>query len=493
MKKLYNDIPSLLCDFYKVDHRNQYPKGTQKVYSTWVPRGSRIAGVNKVVAFGFQYFIIKYLIRFFGYNFFCRNKEDVIAEYKRYIQYTLGVENPDASHIEALHNLGYLPVRIRAVKEGTLVPLRVPMLTVENTHDDFFWVTNYLETLMSCELWMPSTSATIAYEYKRRLMHYAEESGGSLDFVPFQGHDFSMRGMGSLESAKASGAGHLLSFVGTDTVPAIMLHEQYYNADIEKELVGTSIPATEHSVMCAGGQDDELETYRRLIEDIYPNGFVSIVSDTWDFWHVVGDTLLKLKDKIMARDGRVVIRPDSGDPVKIIVGDPEATDPLVRKGLIECLWDTFGGTVNEKGFKELDSHIGAIYGDSITLERCEKICEGLIAKGFASTNIVFGIGSYTYQYQTRDTFMFAMKATHVVINGEEKSIMKDPKTDSGMKKSNTGRVWVHYNHNGEIVCTDGLGLNDYIKTPNLLEPIFEDGKLLRNQSLSEIRNILATQ
>src|SRR5690606_10387696 len=194
------------------------------------------------------------------------------------------------------------------------------------------------------------------------------------------------------EASTTSGAGHLLSFAGTDTIPAIAYHEAYYNADIEKELVGSSIPATEHSVMSAYGRADEFELFKHLMTNVYPKGFFSVVSDTWDFWKVVGEYLPRLKDIVLARDGRVVIRPDSGDPVKILVGDPEASEELVRKGLIECLWDIFGGTVTEQGYKVVNPKIGAIYGDSITIERAEAILRGLEAKGFASTNVVFGIG-----------------------------------------------------------------------------------------------------
>lgn len=486
---------TLLCDFYKVGHYAQYPDNTQYVYSTFTPRTSRLSGINSVVNFGLQAFVKKFLIGYFNENFFNRTKDEVIGEYKRVLKYTLGVEELFVGHIVELHDLGYLPLKVRSVKEGTVTPIKVPVVTVENTDPRFFWLTNYIETLISCELWQSYTSATVAHEYKRILTKYAELTGADMGNVQFQAHDFSMRGMSSLESAKLSGAGHLLSFVGTDTIPAIMFHEEFYNANVEKELIGTSVNATEHSVMCAGSQEDEFGTYRRLIEEVYPYGFVSIVSDTWDFWHVVGDTLPKLKNLIMARDGRVVIRPDSGDPVKIICGDPEAEDILVRKGLIECLWDTFGGTLTDTGFKVLDTHIGAIYGDSITLQRAETICEQLKSKGFASTNIVFGVGSFTYQYNTRDTFGFAMKATHVVINSKERNILKDPKTDSGMKKSQTGRVVVHKNEDGNIVYTDGLNRyqQTWFENVDLLEDVFIDGMLVRDQSLAEIRKILAEQ
>lgn len=496
MNNANNTLPVLLCDFYKLAHRVQYPEGTQYVYSTWTPRSTYIEGVNKVVAFGNQAFVKKYLINYFNENFFNRPKQDVIDEYVRFVKYTLFIDAPDYSHIAALHDLGYLPLHIKSVKEGTLVPLRVPMTTIVNTHPEFFWLTNYIETLMSSENWLPSTSATIAFEYKKLLTEYAKKTGGDISFVDFQGHDFSLRGMVT-EAGKLSGAGHLTSFLGTDTIPAISFLEKYYNANIEKEIVGTSVNATEHSVMCAGGQENEFDTYNRLINTVHPTGILSIVSDTWDLWKVITDTLVKLKDSIVQRYGKVVIRPDSGDPVKILCGDPDATNPNERKGVIELLWDIFGGNVNEKGYKVLDSHIGAIYGDSITLARAKAICEGLMAKGFASTNVVYGIGSFTYQYQTRDTFGFAMKATHVVINGEERKIQKDPITDTNKsKKSATGRVVLFKASTGNdstLEFIDGLTIAEQEEAAreDLLEDVFVNGKLVRDDSLAEIRNRIA--
>jgi len=487
-------IPTLLCDFYKTSHVHQYPNGTETVYSTWIPRSNKYFPLsNEVVAFGFQAFIKKFLIDFFNVHFFARPKEEVVAEYARYIKHCLFVENPDVSHIAELHDLGYLPLHIKALKEGTLTPIKVPMLTVVNT-GDFFWVTNYFETMMSAEYWGPSTAATIALVYRRILNEYALATTGTTDGVEFQGHDFGLRGMLGTDAGKLTGAGHLLSFVGTDTIPAISFHEAYYNANIEKEIVGTSIPATEHSVMCSYGQDEEA-AFRELITEKYPHGFISIVSDTWDFWNIVSVVIPTLKNEILARDGKVVIRPDSGDPVKILIGDPESDNEFVHKGLIECLWDVFGGTVTEQGFKILDSHIGAIYGDSITPARCEAICEGLKEKGFASTNVVYGIGSFTYQYNTRDTFGFAMKATDVTIKGVEKAIFKDPKTDDGTKKSLRGRVIVRKGEDGKLEAVDGLTIEEQQAHAHedLLEDVFIDGKLVRDQSLAEIREILAKQ
>lgn len=485
-----NELPvTLLCDFYKISHREQYPEGTEMIYSTWTPRSNKyFPHTNSVVVFGLQAFIKEYLIDFFNENFFRRPKKEIISEYVRVIKYTLNTETPSYQHIADLHDLGYLPIHIKALPEGTRCPIRVPIMTIQNTHSNFFWLTNYLETLISTELWQPTTAATIAAEYKRILDTFAEETSSDPNFTAFQGHDFSMRGMGGLYSAMKSGAGHLLSFVGTDTIPAILFLEKYYNANVEEELIGTSVPATEHSVMCAGGDIDEYNTYKRLITEVYPSGIISIVSDTWDLWECINTIIFGLKDEIMSRDGKVVIRPDSGDPVKIICGDPENKNQSIKTGVVELLWDIFGGTLNDKGYKELDSHIGVIYGDAITLERAKEICQRLKNKGFASTNIIFGIGSYTYQYNTRDTFGFAVKSTMCIINGEEKMIFKDPITDDGEKKSQKGVVAVINNGNG-IECIDELKLGHDKR--NLLRTKIINGKLCEDDSLAKIRLRLA--
>lgn len=488
--------PTVMCDFYKLSHRPQYPVGTEFIYSTLTPRSNKyFPRASKVVVFLIQGFIKKYLIDYFNKHFFSRPKEEVIDAYVRVVKYTLGDQNPDTKHIEELHDLGYLPVRIKALPEGTLAPIKVPILTIENTDKRFFWLTNYLETIISTSLWQGITSATIAYEFRKLLNEYAMKTTGSHMGVEFQGHDFSMRGMSSLESAENSGAAHLLSFVGTDTVPAILYHERYYNANIEKELVGTSIPATEHSVMCSYGDDNEFDLFKHLITEVYPNGFFSVVSDTWDFWKVITEYLPKLKNEIMNRDGRVVIRPDSGDPVLIVTGDPRFGDTMIGKGLIECLWDIFGGTINEQGYKVLDPHIGAIYGDGITIERAEAILKILEQKGFASTNIVFGIGSFTYQVNSRDTFGQAIKATWAQVNGEERLLFKDPKTDDGTKKSQRGRVAV-VKINDELYLTDGLDKKTYeanFTNIDLLEDVFVNGELVKETSLQEVRERLFSQ
>jgi nicotinamide phosphoribosyltransferase len=479
--------PLTLIDFYKADHRRQYPEGTELVYSNFTPRKAREGGEHQLVFFGLQYFVKEYLVDQWNEGFFNRPKEEVVSEYRRRMDNALGKDSIDVEYISALHDLGYLPLVVKGLPEGSIVPTKIPVVTVYNTHPEFFWLTNYLESLMSAVLWKPCTSATTALRYRQVFEKYALETVGAsgIDFVLWQGHDFSFRGMSGVEDACISAAGHLLSFYGTDSVPAIDFHEHYYNADSDKEMVGGSVPATEHSVMCMGTKDNEIGTFERLITELYPIGIVSIVSDTWDFWQVITEYLPKLKSSILARDGKVVIRPDSGDPVKIIVGDKNAVPGSPEfKGAIECMWEVFGGTVTEKGFKLLDSHIGLIYGDSITLQRQEAILAGLKEKGFSSFNVVLGIGSFTYEYVTRDTYGFAMKATYGEVNGEARNIFKDPKTDDGTKKSAKGLLAV-FKENDTLVLKDECTWEE--EKQGLLQTVFENGKIVNEQSLTEIR------
>lgn len=497
-----------ICDSYKLDHRRQYPPGTTKVYSNWTPRKSHVPGVDKVVFFGLQA-LIQQIHEAFD-EFFLADVEDICADYEENITQILGPNDVGVEHIRALHNLGYLPLKFMALPEGTEVPVRVPMFTVENTVDEFFWLVNYLETWLSSELWMPCTSATQAKHFRNMLDAHALKTTGSTAGVEFQGHDFSMRGHAGVQAAAASGAAHLLSFVGTDTLPAKSWAKKYYDA---KEPIALSVAATEHSVMCAGGKESEFDTYERLL-DLYPSGILAVVSDTWDLWNVITNILPDLKEKIIARDGKLVIRPDSGDPADIICGLNTAEGDTGRSargrvdfsshqpedlGVIELLWETFGGTVNELGYKVLDPHIGAIYGDSITYDRADDICTRLAEKGFASTNVVFGLGSFFYQggwhgakpgWITRDTFGFAMKATYVVRDGKGQPIFKDPVTDSGTKKSAKGLL-------GVIECDDGLCLMDGLSEShyeslnisglNQMRVVYEDGEAYIRQQFNDIR------
>ena len=802
-------FPPKMSDFYKVSHRSQYPKDTEIIYSNLTARSSRLDGVSHVVFFGLQYFVLEYLIGQFNKNFFWLSRPEFdreLASYKRRLDFALGGDN-DVSHWRDLYNLGYLPLEIKALPEGTLVPLRVPLLTVRNTKNEFFWLGQWMETLLSNVIWHPLTTATIAHQYRKLLNEYAEQTSDESGFVSFQGHDFSMRGHTSVDSSCAAGAGHLLSFCGTDTIGAIDFLESYYGASTQYDLVGSSVAATEHSVMTVNGESGEFETFRRLLTETYPSGIVSIVSDSYDLWRVLTEYLPRLKNEILSRDGKVVVRPDcydeitqiltpegwkyfkylneedevaqvndngtyefikplklikqyyngpmvhfkdhhgkldllvtpnhrmvyeqnhktkvseaqnikvgiwgknfirsaravdrgcsldafsrlriafqadgsyctgtnkkirfsfskerkinrlkdilndckleykiyplkdgrvefniwcnselvnkdfdwvdtndlcsnwccefieelshwdsnirgdgrikfdttnpkvidkvelialsagygvlisvyeddrkeifsdvytanilldnkiggqsqtksqeyysgnvycvqvpsgkvlvkrnrctlvsgnSGDPVKIICGDHgcgcDGCYPISneqRSGVIQLLWDTFGGTTNNKGYKELNPKVGAIYGDSITLDRCKAICEGLRSNGFASTNMVFGIGSYTYQHVTRDTFGLAFKATAIKRAGAWHSMFKNPITDNGMKRSAKGLLAVIPDvYTQELILHEDVSEDMESSAWNCLRPVFVDGQLVRTTTLNEIRERLSRE
>lgn len=484
-------------DSYKLGHAEQYPANTTKVYSNFTPRSMAHFIVpsefstKDIVWFGLQGFLVE-LKEVWDTTFFDRHVQAALQEAEELYAPFCGPNGFDTSRLAELHKLRYLPLEIKALPEGSQVPVGVPVLTITNTLPEFYWLPNFLETWMSSELWKSSTSATTSYVYRKIINKYAELTGGSKEFVQWQGHDFSVRGMSGIVDAAKSGAGHLLSFTGTDNLPAVKYLQQLYRG--KETFIGGSVPATEHSVMCAGGKESEVETFRRLITQ-YPKGIISIVSDTWDFWNVITNTAKELKQEILARqpDGfgisKVVFRPDSGDPVKIICGDPSAPKGTPEyKGAVECLWDIFEGTTNSRGFKTLNSKVGLIYGDSITPLRCLEILRQLKDKGFASDNIVFGIGSYTFQYRTRDTMGFAMKATYVEIDGVGQAIFKDPKTDSGTKKSARGLLCVDSDEDGFYLVDNATSEQE--QDGNLLRTVFLDGKILVNESLADIRSRL---
>jgi len=530
--------PLTQIDFYKSGHIFQYPEGTEAVYSNLTARSDRLAPVlrsglapfqGKVVFVGLQGFIKEFLIGAFNVGFFNLPKEQAVRQYQRRMDNALGPGAVPVDHIADLHDLGYLPIRLKALPEGSRVNIKVPLLTLRETNKKFAWVTNYLETVLSNFNWKPITVATIAYEYRRLLEAYAALTGADPAFIDWQAHDFSARGMSGPEDSMRASFGHLCSFTGTDTVAAIDYAEAFYGANSDTELVGGSVPATEHSVMSMGGKLDEISTFRRLITQVYPSGIVSIVADTWDFWQVITGYACALKGEILARtpnglgQAKVVFRPDSGDPVKILAGYTyaevdDATLEACRsalslgyeailskregkfyrmdegslvevprhevKGAVECLWDIFGGTMTSKGFRVLNERVGLIYGDSITLERAQQILDRLKNKGFASTNCVFGVGSYSYQYLTRDSFGMAMKATWGMVNGEARELSKDPKTDSGTKKSAVGLLRVE-REGDDYVLYDRQTVEQ--EAQGLLEDVFVEGVLVREQSLADIR------
>jgi nicotinic acid phosphoribosyltransferase len=852
--------PLLLVDHYKISHHIQQNDGLEYLYSNVTPRKSRLEFADKVVVFGVQYLLKKYLVENWNEEFFSRDIEEILAEYHRVIDNTLGLDAIDDDKIRYLHSLGHLPLHIKALPEGTLCPIRMPFLTVVNTDPKCAWLSNYLETLFQTVIWHPITCATISHAFRQKLEECATETCDNNHHVKFQAHDFSARGCQSIESSGASGIGHLLSFVGTDTIHAISMAEAYYNADVETELVGCSVPAcydketeiltehgfvkfidlrkdslvamykndgtieftlptayynmqykgemiqwkkhgynyvdicvtpnhkmvrlnqskneldlfeagdfsyknrngyshrnylpisgksynnpnirltaieqlniafqadgsfpsrkdsyingqirfnlkkqrkidrlthilnlsglkytksdvkengyvdfwvttnsdifdknfdwvplnknqewyedflnelqywdgciknncicysntnklaidkiqaicaisgyktqyneykdkresrqllytliisnktkisghgffrekidyndyvycvsvpskmivvrrnnivsicgnTEHSIMQSNiqyyqekyGIDQEAAEQKlfEVLMDKFPTGILSVVSDTYDYWRTLTSILPKLKDKIMQRNGTLVIRPDSGNPIHIICGynvlpihhssanfanrfsnrdfhqncfinndavltsdgryfDIHGKELTLNeiKGSIESLWETFGGTTNCKGFKVLDSHIGLIYGDSITYDRMCEIMKRLKNKGFASSNVVLGIGSYTFTYNTRDTLGIAQKATWCQIDGTQLNIFKDPKTDNGMKKSARGLLRID-KVDGQLILREQCSAEE--ECGGELLTVFKDGNLTVEYSLSDIRERLLNE
>jgi nicotinamide phosphoribosyltransferase len=480
-------------DGYKIGHRKMLAPGTTKLYGTWIPRSTKHApkGITKIVSFG-QQLVVKWLNDEFQENFFNLPHDEAMKFTKDMSMYLGSDFNGD--HFSELHALGYLPIRIKSIPEGIETNPNVPHMTFINTVDGFAWLTLYLETIISSLAWKPTTSATIALQYKRNLVEWVMKTDPSNAWlIPFLAHDFSARGLSPWDMI-SSGLGHATSFRGSDTLPIIPAARYFYN-EPENEVCINSVNASEHSVSTTCIFTMGEEKMISYFMDQFPTGILSIVSDTFDLWKLITEYLPANKEQIMSRDGKLVIRPDSGDPVDIICGTEDYTRSKLSyedvkdmpaahpsaKGVIELLWDIFGGTINEQGYKVLDPHIGAIYGDSINLERQIQIYERLAAKGFASTNIVLGVGSFTYQMNTRDTFGFAAKGAWFETNGQGYDIFKDPITDDGTKKSLKGLICVTENHEVLVQCTWEQ------ESQGILQTIFEDGKFYNQTSLSEIR------
>lgn len=586
-----------MVDVYKLNHAAMYTEGTDFLYSNLTPRSDKhFKGGkgydHKMVVFGTQGSIME-IVEDWNDSFFSQPKDKVIRRYTRRLNSVLGAGVVSPARMAALHDVGYLPVEIKTIDEGARIGMKIPMLTIKNTLPEFFWLVNYLETALSAQIWQMTTNATIAYEYKRILVAAALRTGAAVEGVLFQGHDFSLRGMPGYVAGARSGSGHLSSFSGTDSLGSIDYIEDYYGEglDLDAYFIAGSIPATEHAVSSSNiltraakypiGGAMTPETNRLLAERDFlldyitrqnPTGFCSYVADTYDYWKVLTEILpnATVKAAIMARDGRLVIRPDSGDPLDIICGtvggevyetledaicevndqhyneaseacegshcmgmdeyetfvyikgegkyynlkttfsynrhdktyyyidnygdDGETTAEEVNptaemKGSIQLLWETFGGTVNEAGFKELDSHIGLIYGDSITLERADSITRKLEKMGFASTNVVFGIGSYTYQCNTRDTFGTAMKATATAVEGEFFEIYKDPATGDKLKQSAKGLLYVGLDDKGEFFLLDQVSPEK--EAQGELKLRYKDGQFFNVENIDTIRKRLA--
>lgn len=486
---LYNISPMLLIDFYKAVHAEMLPTKITKSVSYFTPRMSRVRMWNKVVMFGLQGFVKTYLIDYFNERFFECPIDEVVSEYERIMDASLGKGVYGLQKIKDLHALGYLPIEIWALPEGTKVPMHVPMFCITNTHDDFAWLPQALESLISAEAWHPMLAATVGATYRDIVNKFYDETcDDSVSRNKALG-SFDFRGEECTDSAIKAAAGWCLSFVNTATVPVIPYLEKLYNCDCTKESVAFGSPSTEHAVMCSNYavDGDEVTLLKRLLTEIYPDTSFSAVLDSYDYWNVIDNVLPQIKPEIMMHNGCMLMRGDSGDCIEVV------TKTVFK------LWDEFGGTINSKGYKVLDPHVKAIYGDSITIQRCERIYEILKDNGFAASNVALGVGSFSFQCVeedgilkpfTRDTFSSCIKATYCEIDHKPYPIFKNPK-EGGFKKSQKGCCLVYKNDNGELCYKDEYTWKEVsCNSKQELKAIFRNSELLIDDSLANIRNRL---
>lgn len=504
--------PALACDYYKTGHLWMQPKGMQMVYSTWTARSNRHhPDCPNTVVFGYQY-TIRQLIEFFDDNFFHVPVETLRKEYEEVISASFNDNYSSFEKFEALHKLGHLPLAIYGVPEGTLLPVGIPSHVMWNTDSNFAWLPQFIEDMWSSANWLPSTSATTAYYRKKLIEPTAEATSDVPNLAAHMCGDFSLRGHTSIEAGLISGAGHLLSFDRTATIGANLLLKKYYAADGEVPGMGT--PSLEHSVVEQGVAwfkhkiaEGSLPEYMmpyinkammdgtwevnlvaemcfilHLITTVQPTGMMTYVADTYDYWGVVKKVLPTIKDAIMARDGCFSLRPDSGDPIEII----ETTLPELLK--------TFGCTVNSKGCRVLPRQIRMIYGDAITAEITKEVCHWCVGQEISLENLAFGIGAFTYQYVTRDTRGFAIKATDCIHDEfGELPIFKAPKTDPG-KKSPRGAVAVLKDCRGCYCMVDQLTVRDAVNFPgNVMVKLMENGEMFNQEDFYTIRKRLEAE
>ena len=570
--------PILMTDSYKLSHILYTSPGVKTIYSNFTPRFTHYLKARfpnfdgKIVWFGLHAALVQVMVEAWQRNFFEKDKDTVIQEAKDILRPYIGMQ--DFSHFEKLHDLGYMPVEILALKEGSLITKGIPCFTITNTHEDFQWLPNYLESILTVQLWKIMTVATIGRLFKMNSEDFAMQTTGSIEGTEFQNHDFSLRGHSGYESAGGCGAAFLISSSGTDNVPALQFIRSYYGTDIALNPVAFSIPAGEHSVTTLGIQINarnhlDLPLEQRLItaeydylEEVlakFPTGILAYVADSYDYFSFLTDILPLAKDTIMGREGKLVIRGDSGDPVEIICGsdikdysdakdldkaaytafsqnfyvkshkDPQLSVKFYykdscykttydirfdkrgdldgwscaetipyeltpeEKGTIQILYETFGGTVNDLGYKVLDEHIGMIYGDGITMERAIEVFTRLKYKGYASLNIVFGIGAYSIASMlSRDDLGIAVKATAATVTNGDSSITvpvyKEPKTDTS-KKSAKGFLKVSYDKDTEMYSLeDNVTYNDSYEGE--MKIVFIDGVFTEQPTFQEIKDRL---
>ena len=447
-----------MTDSYKLTHWTQYPHKTEEVYSYFEARKG--AKYNKTVFFGLQYLLKEYLT---GKVVRAADITEAAELCKQHFGSEKIFNVKGWEHILHKHG-GQLPVRIKAVPEGTPVEIDNVMMTIENTDPECFWLTNHLETLLT-HVWAPSTVATLSREVKMMIDHYLDQTAEHKGTLPFMLHDFGYRGVSSVESAGICGAGHLISFLGTDTIRAMEVAKEYYGA---KDAVAFSVPATEHSVMTSLGPDLECDLTAAILHD-YPTGIVSIVIDSYDYMRFIEKMYTQRADEILNRDGKVVFRPDSGDPTTTTLE------------VVEKLGELFGYTTNKKGFKVLNPKVGVLWGDGIDYQGIRSILFTLQLGGWSAENLVFGMGGGLLQKVNRDTQRFAFKCSAQRRNGRDYEIFKQPRDIT--KTSKKGKLKLI--HNGEAYQT--VPLHGWAGYPDHLQTVFENGKLIKEYTFAEVR------
>ena len=480
-----------VADTYKNCHVDVYPEGMTKLVSYLVPRKSMFEKQQKVVVFGIQAFIKNFKEN--ADAWFAKPTSEVIADYEKKMNLQLGPGNYETSHIEKLHRLGYLPLKIKALPEGSLVNMGVPIASVENTDPDFAWLAQWTECWLQGEVWKPCNDATAGYMYYKIAKKWYDKTTDGAD-PRMAASDFGMRGMSCMEEACKTSASWLISFNKTSTVPAISWLDYFYNADCSYNHLGIGAVSIEHSVVSSNVAvgTSEKELILKLLKQ-YKN--FSYVADTYDYWDIVKNVLPEIKVEILAHEGKILIRPDSGDQYENVIQT------------VQSLWETFGGTENKKGYKVLNPHVGMILGDGCTLKQVEKIWKKLEEMKFAATNCLFGVGAFCFHaffegdkmiVSTRDTFGFAQKTTYIqLMDGRELEVVKDPKTDTAkLKKSHKGLVFVEKVGN-DYVATDGLDEDTYEKYEEThkdeMQVVFVNGVYFNRQNLMDIRARLAKE
>jgi len=454
----------LNTDSYKVSHFAQYPEGTTNVFSYIESRGGEY---DHTLFFGLQAFIKEYLLKPITY-------EDIAEAKEVYALHGVPFNEAGWKHILLQHN-GFLPIKIKAVREGTIVPTHNVLVTVENTDPEVPWLTSYVETALLRAVWYPTTVATISHSIRQIIKERLDTSANNLDGLDFKLHDFGARGVSSLESAAIGGAAHLVNFKGTDNVPALMFARKYYN----EHMAGFSIPAAEHSTITSWGKEHEEDAYANMLKQFAkPGALVAVVSDSYDLFNAIeniwGGTL---RQQVIDSGATLVVRPDSGNPTDIVAHS------------VVLLDKKFGHTLTKDGYKLLNN-VRVIQGDGINEQSIKDILARLWMMGYSADNVAFGMGGALLQHMNRDTQKFAMKASAVKVNGVWRDVFKDPVTDFG-KKSKKGRLELYYNHINNTYHTDIEG-SDHVHNP-VLEVVYEDGKLVREESLSLIRERVKAQ